>query len=139
MTNKTNIRCTPDGPLLVRGLEKLASADGSRTWPITAGKPVALCRCGASENKPFCDGKHREAGFSDLDARPVEGRRAGTASEGPGEIRVSDAGPLAARGDVALDGFEGEAGGEELYLCRCGASGNKPFCDGSHAKVGFTG
>jgi uncharacterized Fe-S cluster protein YjdI len=57
------------------------------------------------------------------------------------EIRVSKNGPLLVRGGVRLL----DAGGNVLYegekaaLCRCGGSGNKPFCDGSHKTNGFRG
>ena len=50
-----------DGPLLVRGPVKLVDQDGR---PIDVGRAtVALCRCGRSRIKPFCDGTHRAAGF----------------------------------------------------------------------------
>jgi len=49
------------------------------------------------------------------------------------EIKVIDNGPLAATGVTVLDG-EGKQmeAGETVYLCRCGLSEKKPFCDGSH-------
>ena len=51
----------PDGPLLVRGDVELHAADGT---PITSHRrTVALCRCGLSALKPFCDGTHKPAGF----------------------------------------------------------------------------
>jgi CDGSH-type Zn-finger protein/ferredoxin len=57
-----NIDVPRDGPFLVKGLEKLTDADGN---PIPMAKDViALCRCGASENKPFCDGTHSDIGFT---------------------------------------------------------------------------
>jgi CDGSH-type Zn-finger protein len=50
-----------DGPLLVRGDFELMTPDGR---PIEAGrKTVALCRCGKSAVKPFCDGTHKVIGF----------------------------------------------------------------------------
>ena len=134
MSDKTTIQCAPDGPLLIRGLQKLVGIDGAE---LPMGKSVALCRCGASENKPFCDGKHAPAGFSDADARPAEGKSASPAKGGPSECCAFDGGPVAVRGDVDVKGFEAE--GDELYLCRCGASSNKPFCDGSHKAAGFQG
>jgi CDGSH-type Zn-finger protein len=49
----------PDGPLIVRGAFELCELDGT---PIPrSGKAVALCRCGRSALKPFCDGSHRPA------------------------------------------------------------------------------
>src|SRR3984885_11655121 len=51
----------PDGPLIVRGRFVITGPDGQ---PVPAGrKTVALCRCGKSANKPFCDGSHTRAGF----------------------------------------------------------------------------
>jgi CDGSH-type Zn-finger protein len=50
-----------DGPLLVRGNFEIMTPDGE---PIDAGrKTVALCRCGKSAVKPFCDGTHKVIGF----------------------------------------------------------------------------
>ncbi|MDR8410849.1 CDGSH iron-sulfur domain-containing protein [Nonomuraea sp. 3-1Str] len=50
-----------DGPLLVRGRFRLVTQDGRQIDPGRA--TVALCRCGLSSTKPFCDGSHRAAGF----------------------------------------------------------------------------
>lgn len=50
----------PDGPLFVRGHVRVVDADGKL---IREDTRLALCRCGASENKPFCDGSHRRIGF----------------------------------------------------------------------------
>ncbi len=52
------------GPLKVEGLESLAGTDGD-ALPLREGKAAFLCRCGASNNKPFCDGTHKEIGFRD--------------------------------------------------------------------------
>lgn len=62
--NKTKpaITPTPDGPYLVKDLEKLSNQKGS----IETKKTVALCRCGGSANKPFCDGTHSKIGFSSV-------------------------------------------------------------------------
>lgn len=50
-----------NGPILVAGDVLLKAPDGT---PITSEKPrIALCRCGASANKPFCDGAHGRTGF----------------------------------------------------------------------------
>jgi CDGSH-type Zn-finger protein len=51
----------PDGPLIVRGRFVITGRDGQ---PVPAGrKTVALCRCGKSASKPFCDGSHTRTGF----------------------------------------------------------------------------
>lgn len=57
-----SIRVVRDGPLHVRGALELGAADGA---PIRCGPRAALCRCGASKNKPFCDNSHLESGFTD--------------------------------------------------------------------------
>lgn len=62
MPEEREITLVRDGPLYVRGAIDLCDADGET---ISAGPRVALCRCGASKNKPFCDNSHIEAGFSD--------------------------------------------------------------------------
>jgi CDGSH-type Zn-finger protein len=55
------IECKPDGPYLVKGLDNLRDSKGG-ALPTQA--VVALCRCGGSANKPFCDGTHKRNGFS---------------------------------------------------------------------------
>ena len=58
---KVNIR--DNGPLLVEGSFKLVDGAGHE-FPLPADKPAfALCRCGASGNRPFRDGSHKGAGF----------------------------------------------------------------------------
>lgn len=49
------IKVTDDGPLLVHGDIEILDENGN---PIEGPKAVALCRCGLSANKPFCDGTH---------------------------------------------------------------------------------
>ena len=56
------ITAVRDGPLFVRGRHALTDHEGK---PVDGGPRVALCRCGHSKNKPFCDNSHIEAGFRD--------------------------------------------------------------------------
>ena len=63
---QTTIAPVPGGPLYVRGLIQLRSADGSL---IVEDTRVALCRCGQSENKPFCDNSHIGTHFDDPGAQ----------------------------------------------------------------------
>lgn len=205
MSERPTIECKPDGPYLVRGLDDLKNAGGERidTQPV-----MALCRCGGSRNKPFCDGTHRTNGFSgarlaDGSADKRESYAAGrvtihdnrsicahaghctdslqtvfrTKSEPwidaaggaveeiaaavrrcpsgalsytldkaavvdearPPSITVTKDGPYAIEGGVGLLGQSWAQGAstEHYTLCRCGASKNKPFCDGTHWSVGF--
>ena len=62
--SETRIRIRDNGPLVVEGPITIVDAEGNE-FPIGSEKPaVALCRCGVSKNKPFCDGSHRECGFA---------------------------------------------------------------------------
>ncbi len=205
MADKPTIELAKDAPLLVKGLEDLRNSKGGAipTKPV-----IALCRCGGSETKPFCDGTHASNGFSDekLDDRSPDqvddyvGKgitihdnrgicsHAGACTEGlphvwrmktepwidpDGDeaaasintirqcpsgalsytvdgvlhqdqdrspaITVSKDGPYEVVGGVELLEVEwGEGASREHYaLCRCGASKNKPFCDGSHWSIEF--
>jgi CDGSH-type Zn-finger protein len=64
---KPTIIPTPDGPYLVKNLKNFANQKG----PIETKEAMALCRCGGSANKPFCDGTHAKIGFS---SAKLEGR-----------------------------------------------------------------
>ena len=59
------------------------------------------------------------------------------------EITIRNNGPYSVSGPIKLvdaDGNPVDTGGRErISLCRCGASTNKPFCDGTHSKIGFKG
>jgi CDGSH-type Zn-finger protein len=205
MSERPTIECRPNGPYLVKNLEDLRDSRGSR---IEAKPVMALCRCGGSASKPFCDGTHQKNGFSG--ARLADGStdkrdsyqakritihdnrsicaHAGHCSDGLASVFKYKSEPWIdpAAGSVeaiietirkcpsgalsySLDGAEGEeqqrapaitvtkdgpynvVGGAQLLgqspaqgastehytLCRCGASRNKPFCDGAHWSVGF--
>ena len=100
---------------------------------------ATLCRCGASQNKPFCDNSHLKNGFT---AAPASSQRAeaGPIIEGGTlHIDAETNGPLRITGSVRIleaDGAEIFAG-DTVALCRCGGSANKPFCDGTHPRIGF--
>ncbi|HEX5130277.1 MAG TPA: CDGSH iron-sulfur domain-containing protein [Usitatibacter sp.] len=202
-----SIELRPDGPLAVSGEYELKHSDGQ---PVVHREVVAkLCRCGGSQNKPFCDGTHRRNGFSG--ARAADGSAdkvdayvgsgitihdnrsvcahagkctdglpavfkygsepwidpngglsqtameivrhcpsgalsysidgvAPTAEQWPASIEVTKDGPYAVLG-MELQGVPFAQGvpTQRYTLCRCGASKNKPFCDGSHYEVGFKG
>ena len=223
-TSKVRVTVSKNGPYIVNGDIPLArqviatdSGGGSEAWQqgpaLAHGETYALCRCGASKTKPFCDGAHLKIGFDGaetasrdaylnqakvldgpaLQLTDAEGLCAFarfcdpngsvwsqvTQTEDP-EIRamfirqvnacpsgrlvardkasgkpiehalpvsiglVEDpaqqcSGPLWLQGGipiVAADGFEYEVR-HRVTLCRCGASKNKPFCDGTHAAIKF--
>lgn len=59
--SKTKMKLLPNGPIIVEGSFEIFSVDGTE---MAEGKGmVALCRCGASASKPFCDGAHTKIGF----------------------------------------------------------------------------
>ena len=77
-----------DGPLIVRGQFRVVGPDGEE---IDCGRrTVALCRCGRSARKPFCDGSHRAAGFSAPAGDARLGHRGGAPArkQPPGEPGV---------------------------------------------------
>ena len=59
--DKVTIQTRPNGPLLVKGPITLVDADGTEFK--VESDTVALCRCGGSTRKPFCDGTHSKIGF----------------------------------------------------------------------------
>jgi CDGSH-type Zn-finger protein/uncharacterized Fe-S cluster protein YjdI len=107
---------------------------------VAAGYRATLCRCGASKNKPFCDGSHHDVGFNATGEPPTETPTHELAvRDGPLQIEPQTNGPLKVRGNLEMMSGTGRmvARVTSTFLCRCGHSQNKPFCDGSHAKVGF--
>ena len=100
---------------------------------------ATLCRCGQSANKPFCDNSHETSEFRDRGPIGTTGDPM-TPAGGALEITPSANGPLVLNGNVALVSGHGRLAwrGAKTALCRCGASANKPFCDGSHSRIGFT-
>ena len=127
----------PGGPLCLTGRIRV-EVDGEI---VADTDDVALCRCGHSRNKPFCDGSHNKVGFVDpgviLGGRLVPGPAGGGESD-PVLIVCAKDGPLLVRGPLTVLGADGVSSqGTKGALCRCGASSTKPFCDGSHRETGF--
>jgi CDGSH-type Zn-finger protein/uncharacterized Fe-S cluster protein YjdI len=130
------IRMRENGPLSLRADIKIISADGAARDELRA----TLCRCGQSKNKPFCDQSHIAAGFSasgEALTRPspeLEWR------DGPLVVTPLRDGPLDIRGAAEICTGTGRTIDRTpaVRMCRCGHSGDKPFCDGSHRAAGFT-
>jgi CDGSH-type Zn-finger protein/uncharacterized Fe-S cluster protein YjdI len=126
----------PDGPLYLRGNLDVEMPDGA-THPDTR---AALCRCGASANKPFCDNSHLTVEFkNDAVFQKVVVKSAEDGADGPLTVTPSRNGPYLLQGPFELIGAEASVRGIRATLCRCGGSANKPFCDGTHNKIGFRG
>ncbi|MCP3866494.1 MAG: hypothetical protein GY703_00035 [Gammaproteobacteria bacterium] len=124
-----------NGPLFVRGDLEIDGVDGEK--PGVRFR-AALCRCGHSANKPFCDNSHVKVGFEDYGAVGETGD--GKAGDS-GKLKITPLqdGPLLFSGNLTICAGSGRKAwsGTNVALCRCGASKNKPFCDGAHREAGF--
>jgi uncharacterized Fe-S cluster protein YjdI/CDGSH-type Zn-finger protein len=115
----------PGGPLYLRGKLKLQVGDG-----VQDETRMALCRC-----------SHQKVGFKD------PGALAATSVPEPGTdlhatltITPTTDGPVKCDGPLTLHGSGGRtAFATQTFLCRCGGSRNKPYCDGTHRTIGFAG
>jgi len=119
------------GPYAFRGRLRL---DGEE-----AGYRATLCRCGASKNKPFCDGSHHEIGFA-ASGEPASGQTDMLpVRDGVLAVDPQTDGPLQVRGNLEITSGTGRVVARltAARLCRCGGSATKPFCDGTHAHIGF--
>lgn len=136
-TNTVQVRA--NGPLYVRGDLAVTLADGG----VLKDTRAALCRCGASSHKPFCDNSHRAVGFAASSSLGENKVRAVDLAGSPAELRVTPSaqGPLRLEGDFELLSGDGRTiyRGNRVSLCRCGGSANKPFCDGTHSRIAFAG
>jgi CDGSH-type Zn-finger protein/uncharacterized Fe-S cluster protein YjdI len=125
------VRIRENGPLAFRAPLTIDSAG--------AGLRACLCRCGASKQKPYCDGSHVAIQFTASgEARSAESKPLASRN---GELSITPLkdGPLKVQGALEVVSGTGRTllRTTETFLCRCGGSGNKPYCDGSHAKLGF--
>jgi CDGSH-type Zn-finger protein/uncharacterized Fe-S cluster protein YjdI len=124
------IHLRENGPLAIRA--SLAIEGEPTRYRAT------LCRCGRSQQKPFCDGSH--IGTFAASAEPDSGDTTALSSRG-GTLEVVPLtdGPLELHGNVEICAGTGRTvlrtGG--VRLCRCGGSSSKPICDGTHARIGF--
>lgn len=202
MADRPLIEERENGPLIVKYAKRMVGSDGSE---MEVKEVMALCRCGSSKNKPFCDGTHKEVGFESRGGQPAgkdkvysykgksltvqynplicshaaECVRLAPPAFNPNRkpwiepdnvaeddvrdvVRACPSGALSIEGEghlfadradvtVQKDGpywvcgadlpveKPGENGtSEKVVLCRCGLSGNKPFCDGSHRDKGWS-
>jgi CDGSH-type Zn-finger protein len=125
---------TSGGPLRITGNLTIVGEDGS----VTYANHIDLCRCGKSKTKPNCDTQHLDAEF--LHSGRMQEISDAAASDRPSKITLScnKDGPVTFRGRLRLHNImRQECTKLRGALCRCGQSTNKPFCDGSHEKVGF--
>ena len=120
-----------NGPLAFHAPLTIAGqADGFR---------ATLCRCGASKNKPYCDHSHVDIGFTATGEPKEQASEALAQRDGPLTIDPTLNGPLHVTGSLEVVSGTGKTLNRvtDVWLCRCGHSNNKPYCDGSHVKAGF--
>jgi len=133
------IMVRPNGPLICASEINVVIQDADGNTMATE-KELALCRCGQSKNKPFCDGSHKqlddmEQEFSDERTEEL------TAPHGELLITVKPDAMLLIKSPTTIFSRSGQSitTRNKGALCRCGASANKPFCDRSHSQCGFKG
>lgn len=133
-----SIMVRPDGPLICKGDSDITLQDENANV-ILKDKEFALCRCGLSNNKPFCDGSHKGEGafatqtFTDEREEDISG------ITGDLTITVKTNAMYNIQGPVTIFSRDGlsKTTRTKAALCRCGHSENKPFCDVRHKKCGF--
>lgn len=129
----------PDGPLICKGDVNISllNAEGEL---ILEDKEFALCRCGLSSSKPFCDGTHKKQGIKAPQNFTDEREEDITGLEGKLTITVKTNAMYSVKGAMTIFSRDGQSKTTrtKAALCRCGHSEKKPFCDISHKKCGFT-
>lgn len=130
----------PNGPLICSSDVNVMIQDADSNL-ITQEKELALCRCGQSQNKPFCDGSHKKTAFEA--GQEFTDERSETLPEQHREliITVKPDAMLLIKSPVKIFSRDGKSVTTRTKgaLCRCGASDNKPFCDRQHKQCGFKG
>ena len=134
-----SIMVRPNGPLICKGDTEITLMNADDEL-ILKDKEFALCRCGYSKNKPFCDSSHKTEGepasqsFSDQCEEDITG------ISGDLIITVKTNAMYSIKGPVTIFSRDGlsKTTRTKAALCRCGKSKNKPFCDAQHKKCGFT-
>jgi CDGSH-type Zn-finger protein/uncharacterized Fe-S cluster protein YjdI len=129
------VRMRENGPLALNGAIRIVPAQGEASEALRA----TLCRCGQSKNKPYCDGSHGEAGFAASGEAVSRPSPQLDQRNGPIQVTPLRNGPLDVRGAAEIITGTGHTVDRTMAvrLCRCGRSGDKPFCDGSHRAAGF--
>lgn len=136
-----SITIGPDGPLYLRGNIEIQNAEGETIHEDTR---VALCRCGASENKPFCDNTHEDIDFrapASFDESKLRPSKNDDVDHNKLVLRLMENGPILVEGEYEVYSIANQrvSSQKNVAFCRCGQSSSKPFCDGTHKEVGFEG
>ena len=126
-----SVRVRENGPLAINAPLAIDGAEQDLR--------VTLCRCGQSKKKPYCDGSHTAAGFTATGEPAQTTRKPWKLRNGAVSITPKLNGPLLISGNLEVVSGTGRTINRvtKTVLCRCGHSANKPYCDGSHTRVGF--
>ena len=130
------LRVRENGPLALHADLRVVGRDGVVD---ATHLRATLCRCGASKNKPWCDNSHHGIGFAASGEAPSRESQPLAARDGMLTVSPQKDGPLQVEGNLEICCGTGRTIDrvQKTWLCRCGNSQNKPFCDGTHRKVGF--
>jgi len=129
---RNEVRVLANGPVVARGDIIVIDEDGE---VLVEDTRVALCRCGGSSNKPFCDGTHRVKKFDEPAVLGQGGmKEASEKLDGRLWIYLRPNGAIRFVGPLSIQGADPDdvREGTRVSVCRCGRSGNAPFCDGAH-------
>jgi CDGSH-type Zn-finger protein/uncharacterized Fe-S cluster protein YjdI len=120
-----------NGPLMMQGDLVVLDEDGQE---VDTDQRLTLCRCGYTRNPPYCDNSHLARSFRSGVAETMIDPNV-EETDNPTTIAPQPNGPLELSGRIIIVAPGGQvlADVNEVALCRCGRSGSKPYCDGSHA------
>lgn len=138
-SSKNRVQLTQDGPVYFFGDIEVRDHEGNTVLKDTR---FALCRCGASDNKPACDNTHKKIDWrADVEADKAKMPEIDKEEHDKLLIKLMKDGPAILEGSYTMESASiGEHTSDKgVALCRCGASSNKPFCDGTHKEIGFEG
>jgi len=125
----------PDGPAYIDGNIEILNPAGEL---LMKENRIALCRCGKTAIRPFCDETHTAIEFQEKgqigSSRLIEGE---TDEGGVITVRMTEAGPWRLSGKFTLKTEDGRQvfHGERCSICSCGKTKNQPFCDSSHREL----
>jgi CDGSH-type Zn-finger protein/uncharacterized Fe-S cluster protein YjdI len=126
------LRLRENGPLAIEAELQIAGE-------AQASPRAVLCRCGLSQAKPFCDGSHAAGGFAATGEPEARASEPLARRDGPVNVQPTRNGSLRVTGNLEIVSGTGRTIDRvtQVFLCRCGQSKTKPYCDGSHKAAGF--
>ncbi|MFK5913684.1 MAG: CDGSH iron-sulfur domain-containing protein [Woeseiaceae bacterium] len=133
-----SIMVRANGPLICKSDIDITLVDANNKL-LLKEKEFALCRCGLSKTKPFCDGTHKTSN-NEMPQNFIDDREETIDSNEPIKIMVKENAMYSISGGFTLFSRDGlsKTTRKKAALCRCGFSGNKPFCDGQHKTCNFS-